>query len=564
MPTIALRDQVGKEAKQARKARQAKRRSTDSCTSQTVDGWELTVGIEIHAQLNTTRKLFSPALTSFQDDPNSHVARFDVSIPGSQPLLQTEVLLPAIRAALALNCDIQPVSRFDRKHYFWWDQPSGYQITQYYEPLAKNGHIKLLARDGIAPEDGESVMVRIKQVQLEQDTAKTQAGQTENEHLLDFNRAGVPLIEIITEPDIRHPRTAAVFVRKVQLLLATVDACVSGMEMGGLRADVNVSVRKTDNTDTSLGTRTEMKNLSTPKAVENAIIAERDRQISILKSGGAVQSETRGWTLGATETQRLRGKEGEVDYRYMPDPDVAPLAIGPDVVEALRTSLPMMPDMEFDSLMTDYGLTQKDAGLLLMRNNNDSRVEYFYRVLHLLHQRMQTELDGKAMPDRKSYSTLVANWVLNELGRLPTSRSDAMAPSELDFTQDGECPQVPASSLSSILYHLYFKKIVGSVAKELLLAQYHGDIKGSVDEAIDDNNLWFNEIDGPEYIALADEVMAQDAKVLGKLVHCKTELPQGKLMYLVGKMMQQGPTGRIDPETAEKVLRARVEKLRVP
>lgn len=202
---VPLRKQLKEQAKQAKK--QGKKKSKGD--SQTVDGWELTVGIEIHAQLNTSRKLFSPATTSFNDEPNSHVALFDVAMPGSQPLFQKETLIPALRAALALNCEIQPVSRFDRKHYFWWDQPSGYQITQFYEPFAKKGHITLLARDGISAEDGESVTVGIKQVQLEQDTAKTLA-QTGSVHWLDFNRVGVPLIEIITEPEMHHPRTAAV------------------------------------------------------------------------------------------------------------------------------------------------------------------------------------------------------------------------------------------------------------------------------------------------------------------------------------------------------------------
>ncbi|PHH84613.1 hypothetical protein CDD83_1655 [Cordyceps sp. RAO-2017] len=482
-------------------------------------------------------------------------------MPGSQPLLQKEALLPALRAALALNCDVQRVSRFDRKHYFWWDQPAGYQITQYYEPLAKSGYITLYARDGIAREDGESVTVGIKQVQLEQDTAKTLA-QPGNIQWLDFNRVGVPLIEIITEPHLRHPRTAAVLVRKVQLLLNAVDACVSGMETGGLRADVNVSVRRTDDPARKLGTRTEIKNLSTIKAVEDAIIAERDRQIRELEAGGTISGETRGWTVGSTETRRLRGKEGEVDYRYMPDPDIAPVVVGDDLLEHLGASLAVLPDVELDRLVSELGLTPKDAMSLITLDGGD-RVQYFYRVLDQLDEKIRAEFATSALPDLKSYSTLVGNWIIHELGRLTTYKAGPLASGELAFTPDGECVQVPASELSQLLYHLYRKQITGKVAKTLLMGICLNDLGDGVLRAIETNDLWFKEISEDEYSALADEVLKGEEKVLEQFVEYDV-FPQGKLMYLVGKLMRLGPTERIDPATAESVLRARVEGLRAP
>ena len=202
------------------------------------------------------------------------------------------------------------------------------------EPLAKDGHITLLDHDGIAPEDGDSITIGIKQIQMEQDTAKTTL-QPPATMLLDFNRVGHPLIEIISLPQIHHPQTAAAFVRKMQNVLQAVGVVATGMEMGGLRADVNVSVRSRGAVPgphsysgiIGLGQRTEIKNLSSFKAVEDAIVAERDRQIRVLESGGSIEGETRGWTLGSTETKKLRGKEGEVDYRYMPDPDISPLII---------------------------------------------------------------------------------------------------------------------------------------------------------------------------------------------------------------------------------------------
>lgn len=290
-----------------------------------LDKWKLTVGLEIHAQLNTERKLFSTAKSSDNDVPNSNVALFDLALPGSQPEFQIATLIPALRAALGLSCKIHRESRFDRKHYYYQDQPAGYQITQYYKPFAIDGQLTLYDHDGIAPEDGQSIDIGIKQIQMEQDTAKTTL-QPPSTAMLDFNRVGHPLIEIITHPQIHHVQTASACARKIQLILQAVNAVITGMELGGLRADVNVSVSPKDTI--ILGQRTEIKNLSSFKAVEDAIVAERDRQIVVLESGGLIEGETRGWTLGSTETKKLRGKEGEVDYRYMPDPDIPPLIIG--------------------------------------------------------------------------------------------------------------------------------------------------------------------------------------------------------------------------------------------
>ncbi|KAI6780226.1 Glutamyl-tRNA(Gln) amidotransferase subunit B-like protein [Emericellopsis cladophorae] len=554
-PIVPLRKQWRDEAKQAKKHGKGKAKKD----SQTVDGWELTVGIEVHAQLNTSKKLFSPAVTSFNDDPNSHVALFDVAMPGSQPLFQNEVLIPALRAALALNCDIQKTSRFDRKHYFWWDQPSGYQITQYYESFAKNGQITLLARDGIAPQDGDSVTIGIQKVQLEQDTAKTLA-QSDDTQLLDFNRVGVPLIEIITEPQMHYPRTAAVLVRKIQMLLNTVDACVSGMETGGLRADVNVSVRRQGDPNTPLGTRTEIKNLSTIKAVEDAIIAERDRQIRELEAGGTIAGETRGWAVGSTETRRLRGKEGEVDYRYMPDPDLAPVVIGEDLVQHLRQTLAVSPDMELDKLIAEFGLTAKDA-VSLLNLDNGARVQYFYRVLNGLETMLQANAGGEEMPVLKSYAGVVGNWTIHELGRLTTSKAGPFSQVELDFTPGGECAQVPDAELSQLLYQLYTKRITGKVAKELLMGLYLGDLDAGILETIESRDLWFQELSTEEYNVQIDTVLEGEERVLHELVKADV-FPQRKLMFLIGKMIRSGPTERIDPATAEQLLRTRIAELR--
>jgi aspartyl-tRNA(Asn)/glutamyl-tRNA(Gln) amidotransferase subunit B len=557
-PVTPLRKQLKDQAKALKASGKKKKKNADN---QTVPGWELTVGIEIHAQLNTARKLFSPAAASFNDTPNTHVALFDLAMPGSQPLFQPATLIPAVRAALALNCAVQPVSRFDRKHYFHWDQPAGYQITQYYHPFARDGRVVLHPRDGIAPEEGPDAVVEIgiKQVQMEQDTAKTTA-QPGDVHWLDFNRVGLPLIEIITLPQIRHPATAAAFVRKVQMLLSSVDACVSGMEAGGLRADVNVSVRRSADVATGrrLGTRTEIKNLSSFKAVEDAIIAERDRQIAVLEAGGVVEGETRGWSLGSTETRRLRGKEGEVDYRYMPDPDLGPVVIGEDLVGHLASSMGMLPDAEIDELVGGYGLSAKDA-LSLMLLDDGARIQYFYNVLDALEERLG--LGNEAESDQR-HALLAANWCLHELGKLTELSSD------LGMTPDGEC-HVPSADLAAILSHLHRREITAKVAKDLLWGAFRGEIAaGGVTQAIDAASLWFQELSEQEYAKLADQVVDGEDKVLGEFLRFKQgnakAYPQGKLMFLVGKMMRAGTEQRMDPASAERVLRTRLECVYLP
>ncbi|RYP63937.1 hypothetical protein DL769_006815 [Monosporascus sp. CRB-8-3] len=552
---VPLRKQLKDEAKKQKAAGKKKKKNANN---QVVDGWELTVGIEIHAQLNTAKKLFSAATTSFNDDPNTRVAFFDLAIPGSQPIFQKETLIPALRAALALNCRIQPVSRFDRKHYFHWDQPSGYQITQYYEPFARDGRITLQPRDGIAAEDGEGVTIGIKQIQMEQDTAKTLA-QSGGVHWLDFNRVGAPLIEIITLPEIHHPATAAALVRKVQILLNAVDSCVSGMEAGGLRADVNVSVRRSDDPSAPLGQRTEIKNLSSFKAVEDAIIAERDRQIAVLEAGGVIKGETRGWSIGSTETRRLRGKEGEVDYRYMPDPDLAPVVIGDDLVSHLRESMGQLPDAEVDVLIKEFELTPKDA-LSLTALDGGMRVEYFWNVVDALAARL-----GSDGIENLACFQLAANWILHELGRLTSERSEA-ASEELGFTEDGQCERVPVEHLADILFYLHTRKITAKIAKELLWTVFRHTIPEkypSVLGVIEEENLWFDELSETEYAELADEAVEGQEDVVRQFLDYK-QYPQGKLMFLVGRMIRLGPEERIDPKNAERVMRAALAEKYVP
>ncbi|KAL4785703.1 Glutamyl-tRNA amidotransferase subunit B, mitochondrial [Aspergillus varians] len=535
---VPLRKQLKQDAK-AMKSRKRERREQAEASRQK---WELTVGVEIHAQLNTETKLFSRAPTLPSERPNSNVALFDLAFPGSQPEFQAATLLPALRAAIALNCDIQPVSRFDRKHYFYQDQPSGYQITQYYEPFAKNGYLDLFSYDGIAPEDGDQVRIGIKQIQLEQDTAKSQEYPPSTQ-LLDFNRVSHPLIEIITMPQIHTPATAAAFVRKVQSILQSCNAVTTGMELGGLRADINVSVRLRGGGSGThqyggvggLGQRTEIKNLSSFKAVEDSIIAEKNRQIAVLENGGVIEGETRGWTIGSTETRKLRGKEGEVDYRYMPDPDVPPLLIGEDIISALTDRLPTGPDTLIDMLVGQYGLSIEDAKPLVELEDG-ARLEYYQDVVDILRERQQ-DLDPKA---QASLGRVAGNWVLHELGGLLT---------KADLAWDME--RVTAESLAAIIDQLQRNLITGATAKQVLAMVFDGDQRPII-QLLEEEKLILRPLSREEYIALAEAAIEQNPQMVEQ-IRSKNQL--GKLGWFVGQMMRMGEKGRVEAQKADTILR---------
>ncbi|KAL4969515.1 glutamyl-tRNA(Gln) amidotransferase subunit PET112 [Aspergillus stella-maris] len=534
---VPLRKQLKQDAKVVKSQKRLRREQEEASRQK----WELTVGVEIHAQLNTEAKLFSRATALPSELPNSNVALFDLAFPGSQPEFQKETLIPALRAAVSLNCEIQPVSRFDRKHYFYQDQPAGYQITQYYEPFARNGYLDLYKHDGIAPEDGDHVRIGIKQIQLEQDTAKSHEYPPSTQ-LLDFNRVSHPLIEIITMPQIHTPATAAAFVRKVQAILQSCSAVTTGMELGGLRADINVSTRQRGDSGVhqyggvgGLGQRTEIKNLSSFKAVEDAIIAEKNRQIAVLESGGVIEGETRGWTIGSTETRKLRGKEGEVDYRYMPDPDIPPLRIGEDIVSTLTSGLPTAPDALIDMLVGQYSLPIEDAKPLVELEDG-ARLEYYQDLVDILID-LQKDLDKKA---QGNLGRIAGNWVLHELGGLLT---------KADLPWDAE--RVTASSLASIIDQLQRKQITGATAKQVLAMVFDGD-KRPIPQLLEEENLILRPLSREEYVALAQAAIELHPQMVEQ-IRDKNQL--GKLGWFVGQMMRVGEKGRVEAQKADAILR---------
>ncbi|KAI0068540.1 Glutamyl-tRNA amidotransferase B subunit [Artomyces pyxidatus] len=315
-------------------------------------GWEVIVGIEVHAQIKSRTKLFSDALTS---DPgvshNAHVSAFDAAFPGTLPRLNPICVDLALRTAIALKSDVQRRSTFDRKHYFYSDLPAGYQITQRYEPIARGGVLHLSSSE---------IAVGIEQIQLEQDTGKSTFDARHRVSTIDLSRAGTGLMEIVSQPDMRSPEEAAEYVRSLQALLRSVGSSDGNMEQGSLRCDVNVSVNKPGQ---SPGTRCEIKNLNSVRFMMAAIASEVFRHISVLKSGESVSQETRGFDEDSGVTFRLRSKEDAPDYRYMPDPNLPPLLLDTTRIERIREAMPELPD-ETRARLQILGLSRRDIDVL--------------------------------------------------------------------------------------------------------------------------------------------------------------------------------------------------------
>ena len=318
--------------------------------------WEIVVGLEVHAQVISKAKLFSGAATDFGAPPNSQVSFVDAAFPGMLPVLNQECVAQAVRTGLGLNAQINLTSRFDRKNYFYADLPSGYQISQFEHPIVGTGVVEIELADGSTRQIG------VTRLHLEQDAGKSLHDQSPTKTYVDLNRSGVGLMEIVSEPDIRSPEEAGAYLRKLRSILRYLGTCDGNMEEGSMRADVNVSVRKTGE---AYRTRCEVKNVNSIRFVMQAVEVEAIRQIEVWESGGEVQQETRLFDSARGETRSMRSKEDAHDYRYFPDPDLLPLVLEQSWVDALRAALPELPDTKRARFISDYGLTPYDAGVLV-------------------------------------------------------------------------------------------------------------------------------------------------------------------------------------------------------
>ena len=387
--------------------------------------WEVVIGLEVHAQVNSKAKLFSGASTAFGGAPNSHVSLVDAAMPGMLPVINRECVAQAVRTGLGLKAKINLVSVFDRKNYFYPDLPQGYQISQYKQPIVGEGTVEIEV-------DGETVTVGIERLHLEQDAGKSIHDQSPDHSLVDLNRSGVALMEIVSRPDLRSAREAQAYVAKLRAILRYLDTCDGDMEKGNLRADVNVSVRKPG---APFGTRCEIKNVNSIRFIGQAVEAEARRQVDLIEDGGTVEQETRLFDADRGETRSMRSKEEAHDYRYFPDPDLLPLELEQAWVDRLAKGLPELPDAKRRRFVADFALSAYDADVLVAEK---ASADYYEAVAK-----------GR---DAK----LAANWVINELfGRLNKEGKEiAQSP-------------VSAAQLGSILDLIAAGTISGKIAKDL-------------------------------------------------------------------------------------------------
>ncbi|MDZ4088164.1 MAG: Asp-tRNA(Asn)/Glu-tRNA(Gln) amidotransferase subunit GatB [Tabrizicola sp.] len=404
--------------------------------------WELVIGMEIHAQVSSNAKLFSGASTTFGAEPNSNVAFVDAAMPGMLPVINEFCVEQAVRTGLGLKAQINLVSAFDRKNYFYPDLPQGYQISQLYHPIVGEGEVLVEMAPGVAR------LVRIERIHLEQDAGKSIHDMDPTLSFVDFNRTGVALMEIVSRPDIRGPEEAAAYVTKLRQILRYLGTCDGNMQNGNLRADVNVSVCRPGQYEkyqatqdfSHLGTRCEIKNMNSMRFIQLAIDYEARRQIAILEDGGKVVQETRLYDPDKNETRSMRSKEEAHDYRYFPDPDLLPLEIEQAWVDDIHARMPELPDAKKARFMADYGLTDYDANVLTAELDSG---RYFDDVAK--------GRDGK----------MAANWVINELfGRLKKESHDITA------------SPVSAAQLGGIIDLIAAGTISGKMAKDLFEIVY--------------------------------------------------------------------------------------------
>jgi aspartyl-tRNA(Asn)/glutamyl-tRNA(Gln) amidotransferase subunit B len=389
--------------------------------------WEVVIGIEVHAQVLSQAKLFSGASTQFGAEPNTQVSFFDAAMPGMLPVINSFCVEQAIRTGLGLKAQINHVSVFDRKNYFYPDLPAGYQISQYKQPIVGEGEV-FLDLPG-----GRTVRVGIERLHLEQDAGKSLHDQHPDHSYVDLNRSGIALMEIVSKPDMRSSDEAAAFVKKVRAIVRYLGTCDGNMDEGSLRADVNVSVRRPG---APLGTRCEIKNVNSMRFIAQAIEHEARRQIALIESGGKIRQETRLFDARAGETRSMRSKEEAHDYRYFPDPDLLPLVVEQSWVDEIAASLPELPDDKKARLMREHGISAYDAGVLVTE-----------RELADYYEELAQGVDSKS----------AVNWLNNEiLGRLNRAGQSI-----------AECP-VSARANNDILRLIVDGTISGKIAKDVL------------------------------------------------------------------------------------------------
>ena len=475
-----------------------------------MEGWETVIGMEVHAQVVSESKLFSGASAAFGGEANAHVSLVDAAMPGMLPVVNAHCIEQAVRTGLGLGAEINLVSVFDRKNYFYPDLPQGYQISQYSQPIVGRGTVE------IALEDGARRTVRIARLHLEQDAGKSLHDRDPRKTWVDLNRAGVALMEIVTEPDMRSPEEAAAFMAKLRAILRYLGTCDGNMQEGSLRADVNVSVRRPG---AELGTRCEIKNLNSIRFIRQAASHEAARQIEILQDGGSIEQETRLFDTERGVTRSMRSKEEEHDYRYFPDPDLMPLVLTREYVDGIEAGLPELPDAKKGRFVDQLGLSDEDAEVLVADRDN---ADYFEAVA-----------EGR---DAK----LAANWVIHDLfGAL--NRSGVTI---------GDAP-VAAPDLGRLIDLIQAGTISGRIAREVFEIMFE---TGRDPQSIVAERGLEQVSDAGAIEAIVDGILAEHPDRVAEYRAGKTKL----LGFFVGQAMKAS-RGKANPKTVNEVLRARLD-----
>ena len=475
--------------------------------------WEVVIGLEIHAQLATTSKIFSGASTAYGAEPNTQACLVDLGYPGVLPVLNEEVVRMAAKFGLAVNATVARRSVFARKNYFYPDLPKGYQISQYELPIVADGELV------ISTEDGDAKRIGITRAHLEEDAGKSVHEGFGANSGIDLNRAGTPLLEIVSEPDLRSAKEAVAYMRKIHSIVRYLDISDGNMQEGSFRCDANVSVRPRGQEE--LGTRTEIKNLNSFRFVEKAINFEIERQIDVLEDGGEVVQETRLYDSARDETRSMRSKEEANDYRYFPDPDLLPVELDDAYVEAVRETLPELPDQKVARFVSDYGLREADAEVLSVSR---AMADYYETV-------------AKATAAKPQ---IAANWVVGDL-------TGALNRDAIDITDS----PVTAEALAGLLDRITDNTISGKIAKEVFEAIWAGE--GDADAVIDARGL--KQITDTGAIdAIVDKVIAANPSQVAEYRGGKDKL----IGFFVGQVMKE-TGGKANPAQVNQALKAKLD-----
>ena len=473
--------------------------------------WEVIIGLEVHAQVASQSKLFSGASAKFGGEPNSQVSLVDAGMPGMLPVINQYCVEQAVRTGLALGAEINLVSIFDRKNYFYPDLPQGYQISQYSDPIVGRGDLL------VEVDSGYTRKIGITRLHLEQDAGKSMHDQHPNKTFVDLNRSGIALMEIVTEPDLRSAEEAGAFMAKLRAILRYVGTCDGNMEEGSMRCDANVSVRRPGE---AYGTRCEIKNLNSIRFLMRAIDYESGRQVRLIEAGGSIDQETRLFNPDLGETKSMRSKEDSHDYRYFPDPDLLPLRLDSDWVAGLRERLPELPDAKAERFVKHYELTEYDAGVL---TSETERATYFEEV-------------AKGRDSKQ-----VANWVIGELlGRLNREGISI------------ERSKVGAAGFGKLLDLISQGVVSNSLAKKVLDEMFSTGEEAAVI------------VERKGFSQVSDEKQIEEyvQKVLDENLEKVEEFKNGKdklLGFFVGQVMKL-TGGKANPQMVNKILRDLLSK----